>query len=592
MSESAAIHETVSSMATGEVHGDDTLVTSPRLRMLRYKSVWSGVRSVYSFRCLASLSFLAGALAVGTVAFAAWRLVTEEEHVECGVAYSGRSRASVSGFRPPLPSTFLAEARRQMAVAKADQGPDGESSVRVSSAIAAARRALEACAFWTVKSRATNVHIKEIRSQLECQVVLIEDFAGSDIDLEAVGEQSLQVFHQSQTVLRRCGDIASELQMVRRSNKAATSPGSALTSLSILGSMERSATDALEGLVWSQRLMETLSEARIGENDANDDLVEWDSTFAASDEPPSVQQLVETRVGLRHCLLRAVREARAVSSSLVANSPLVHRAMMCSPHMLQRVEALALREASMESDPGVNFALGMHHSELAIALREVRTSVTPSVVFFGEPDTVQGSRNPEGLKLPSLVIAAEDLLLLGEQASSGASKLERKLLRAKRLVQHAHGVFATSGQNDLAASRVKDASAIFASLGEMRLAAHTLSEMGEHHLAIGDHEASLAFAKEALAFDDSEPVALYLQATLRRSLGELRTEEDVHLARKQLGQIAGRLPGKELESRRALAHAEMIGWAAVAEAGTLAKCFELHDAALVLICALCRLAYA
>jgi tetratricopeptide (TPR) repeat protein len=479
-----------------------------------------------------------------------------------------------------------------MAVAKADQGPDAESLARVSNAVAAAKRAFEACAFWKVKSFSTHVHIKEIRSQFECQVVLIEEFVGSDVDLEVVGGQSLELFHQSRSVLKRCGDIASELQNMRRSNKVATSPGSALTSLSVLGSLERPATDALEGLVWSQRLMEKLSEARIGENDANGDLDEWDSTFAANDELPSVQQLVDTRVGLRHCLLRAVREARAVSANLVANSPAVHRGMICSPHMLQGVEALALREASLEIDPGVNFALGMHHSELAIALREESTSITPSAVFFGEPEIVQGSRDHEGLKVTSLVHAAEDLFLLGEQASSGASKSERRLLRAKRLVQHAYGVFATLGFHDSAASRVKEASAIFASLGETRLAAQTLSEMAEHHLATGDHEASLASAGEALALDDSEPVALYLQATLRRSLGELRTEEDVHLARKQLGQVAGRLPGKELESRRALAHAEMIGWAAVAEAGTLARCFELHDVALVLICAMCRLAYA
>lgn len=578
MHQAAGIEKTVSSVA-------DEMLVNPS-GILRHKTVRAGrfpfhfgVRTIF-------LTVAAGVVSIGIVVFAAQRAMVEEEHVECSFGKPISARATALNFKAPSPSTFLDQARQQMKVASAEKRSDAASFAKASTAMAAAKRSLEACAFWEPKSLATKMHMTDVRSQLECQGILVEQFVGTDIDSAAVGEQSLELFYQARTVLQRCADIASELQTLRRSAKVSASSGEALSLLSMLGNLERPATDALEGLSWSQRLMERETQTAVEENEAENDLDEEDSAFDDIEENLSSHQIVDMRIGLRHCLLRVVREARAVSGGLFTTSPQVRRVMKCRPHMLGGVESLALREASMETDPGVKFSLGMYHSELALATSEAGTSATPTVAIFAKPSVLQGSGDSM-----HLVAIAEDLLLLGEQASSGASESERRFMRAKRMVQHAYGVFTPLGLHAMVASRFRQASAIFVSLGNTKLAAQTLSDLAEHEFSFGDHAASLAYAGEALAIDHSEPVALYLQATLRRSLGELRTEEDVHFARQQLEQVAGRLPG-ELESRRAVAYEELVGWAAVAEAGTLSKCVELPDVASVLICAMCRLAYA
>jgi len=101
---------------------------------------------------------------------------------------------------------------------------------------------------------------------------------------------------------------------------------------------------------------------------------------------------------------------------------------------------------------------------------------------------------------------------------------------------------------------------------------------------------ALNAADEALKLAP-EPVAKLLQVTLRRKLGELRTDEEVRMAEKTLIEIEGKIPLRTLEEQRATAVADLAVWRKVADNGKISTCLELVDAARMLTCVIGRLAF-
>lgn len=123
-----------------------------------------------------------------------------------------------------------------------------------------------------------------------------------------------------------------------------------------------------------------------------------------------------------------------------------------------------------------------------------------------------------------------------------------------------------------------------------KLASHALGRLGYFLTLRGRKEEALESAGQALDHGEEDPLAQYLQASLRRSLGELRTTEEVEFAEKQLSSVAGKLPSKTLEDQRAVAHGELGWWRLVATEG-LQVCLRAWDAAQMLICVFCGLVF-
>eukprot|EP00927_Polykrikos_kofoidii_P059702 TRINITY_DN54841_c0_g1_i1.p1 TRINITY_DN54841_c0_g1~~TRINITY_DN54841_c0_g1_i1.p1 ORF type:complete len:626 (+),score=124.83 TRINITY_DN54841_c0_g1_i1:134-2011(+) len=533
-----------------------------------------------------------------------------------------RPRSAVDFETAPFsPPALLAEARRQMAAAATAAGSQADATAGAASS--AAKRALQECAEWPGQlgrpSGGATVLRKgglgggvgatsgDVRAQLECRVVLQEDFGevSTAAVTASVSVQSLRLLDQARSLLQRCTDVTRDLQSARRAGTPTRSPATVLRSLSMLAGLDGASADVLASLGSSHRLLASdgslpnvAGDTIVGGVDDHDSHEEdEDVEIDADGERVFVEQpLAVIRTDLRGCLLRAVREARAVSAALPSSSYHVQRATVCTPDMLSGIESMVLEEAGAEADPGVQFSFGMHQSEVALAFADPERALSsaPIPLFGVEPPPAARpdawSVDTAGHRVPSIVAIAEDLLLQAERASVGDALKDRALLRARRLAQHAEAVLAPLGLHEAVASRMRVAAGIFAAFGDASQAARALSDLAQHHLTSGDHQASLIAAGEALTFVPDDALALYLQATLRRGLGELRTDEDVQSALVQLDQASNGLPW-DLEIQRATAYSEIAGWGAVAAAGDMATCIQLHDVAHVLICVLCRMVY-
>ncbi|CAK0885335.1 unnamed protein product [Prorocentrum cordatum] len=160
--------------------------------------------------------------------------------------------------------------------------------------------------------------------------------------------------------------------------------------------------------------------------------------------------------------------------------------------------------------------------------------------------------------------------------------------RALRLYQHAK-LLAVAHHDAAAEERYLSSARLAASHRRQRLAAHALTRLAYFYLLRGRHQEALTQASEALTHA-TDPLAQYIQATQRRGLGLLRTEEDAKFAEEQLAQIAGKLPSQALEEKRQAAWEELNSWRQAAEGG-IAACLGMSDAARVLICGFCKIAF-
>mmetsp|Transcript_129719 Transcript_129719/g.289262 ORF Transcript_129719/g.289262 Transcript_129719/m.289262 type:complete len:449 (-) Transcript_129719:155-1501(-) len=243
-------------------------------------------------------------------------------------------------------------------------------------------------------------------------------------------------------------------------------------------------------------------------------------------------------------------------------------ALKCKPQLLHRAEGAVQGADEL-------FSLGQCWSDIGLAGR----------YHHREKVWMADAR---GNYAPAALVKAEDLLLRGEQASEiGAPQTEKGLMRALLLYRHAK-YFALRHLDAAAEWRYQAAAELAAAYGNSRLAGHSLARLGYLLVLRCRPREARDFADWALKHSQGDPLAMYLRVTLRRSLGELRTDAELVEAEEQLQKLAGRMPSSDLEERRAAAEVELGAFRGAAVEG-FHRCFALHDSARLLICLLGRL---
>jgi len=281
------------------------------------------------------------------------------------------------------------------------------------------------------------------------------------------------------------------------------------------------------------------------------------------------------------CLVEAVREARTLVASLPRKDPRVLEAAHSDPTMLQAVEDFAVGRLAGSGDAAALFGLGLYWSDVGASGSEA------PLLGLRRVDA-SWAKDAHGSHVPADLARAEQLLAQGQELSDGPERDERAAARALRLYQHAK-LLAVAHHDAAAEERYLSSARLAASHRRQRLAAHALTRLAYFYLLRGRHQEALTQASEALTHA-TDPLAQYIQATQRRGLGLLRTEEDAKFAEEQLAQIAGKLPSQALEEKRQAAWEELNSWRQAAEGG-IAACLGMSDAARVLICGFCKIAF-
>lgn len=487
---------------------------------------------------------------------------------------AARSQAMASTAE--LPSELLARAH---------------TAVDESSGHSTAWPLLEACAAWGSPSE-SRPPLSELFAQLKCNGELLE--SGATTHEAAPGllsrarhimevlraEESLDTatLQTAQVEWARithgafqlsCKAVADELRSVRNA-KASTADQQAqrASPLSLLRSLKRLEgpfQEALTSLAKGSKALEPL-------NGAN-----------ATEEFKELQKALGED---RSCALQALQEGRNVALALPRNAALVKRAVQCRPRMLEDFQALVLKEAAEAKDAATLFSLGIYYSDAGLAAEQGQVRAP----FFGEGSqpASRWKSEPEweadagGSHAPSDIVKAESLMKAGEEASEEAERSDRGAARALRLYQHAK-MLALKHHDSAAEWRYRTAAELAATYRRQKLASHALGRLGYFLSLRGRREEALEAAGSALQQGEEDSLAVYLHASLRRSLGELKTSEEVEAAEKQLGAVAGKLPSKALEDQRAVAHTELGWWRLVATEG-LHVCLKAWDAAQMLIC--------
>lgn len=261
-----------------------------------------------------------------------------------------------------------------------------------------------------------------------------------------------------------------------------------------------------------------------------------------------------------------------------------HVTTECVPGSLRNVEQLALSAARAEDDDNSEtpFDLAQYLSIVSVARDE-------APCFAVGVQEAEVARDAEGYLAPQDMIEAENLLKQAEEKSWEGSRHQKAKARAIRLLEHAN-FLASDVQLDAAAEwRYRTSSDLAASWNEKALASEALGRLGVMFLQRSRRKEALTAAEEALQHD-SDPLALYLQASLQLSFGHLPTGSDVQEAAQRLKSLAGKLPWEALEKERSALETDLATWEAVAEGDTM-KCFGLADVAKVLICLVSRFAF-
>lgn len=303
------------------------------------------------------------------------------------------------------------------------------------------------------------------------------------------------------------------------------------------------------------------------------------------------------------CMLEALQEARLVAVALPRGDALVQQAISCEPSLLAELEAVVVGEAEQADDASVVFALGVYWSELGVAAgdaplfgrgrRSGLGDVTGvAVTFAGGGGWADDETGKSSRRVPAVLARAEALLLRGEEAAEGPSRLDRRAIRALRLYQHAKSL-ALMHHDTAAEARYLLAAEVAASSQRQKLAAHSLTRLSYLLSLRGNHQRALDLARQALTYTN-DPLATYLKATLRRRLGHLRSFKEITEVEEQVSTVTNKLPSQGLELQRAATQKELQLWRQAAAAGagdsvatTLSSCLALGDVAHVMLCAVC-----
>jgi hypothetical protein len=433
------------------------------------------------------------------------------------------------------------------------------------------REILRQCAKWE-PAQGSAAPLPELRAQLEGHDALVATMSDNDEEVGEVAMEALALVERTRIALGlivemsdQCDTMLGKLHSIRHADTASLNPTEAIVALSGLSGFEKHAREALTTL----KTLTDILEQRVEAGD-------WDAEDSMHEVPP-------IRIKFRGCLLKCVREARAISAALPKASPVTHRAQQCKPELLVKAEQLAFAEAEHEVDPGVIFNAGMLMSEVSVT--------TGEIPLFGAAQNAGSDmvEDSQGTFVPRGISDAEQKLLQGYHASFGPDETERAALRAIRLSQHAKYLMQI-GADSAAEWRYRAGAELAGKHGREKLASHSLAQLSYFLSARGRGEMALEVANEAMniSFD---PLASYLQVTLRTDQGLIRTDEEARAAADQLMAVGGRLPMRHLEDTRMATHANFLVWQEVSDTETFSSCLGLGDAAQVLICLAGKFAY-
>lgn len=306
-----------------------------------------------------------------------------------------------------------------------------------------------------------------------------------------------------------------------------------------------------------------------------------------------LQVLLGALGALRTCGLQALQEGRLVALALPPRADLVSKAKKCQPRMLEGFEDLVVKQAMVATDASSIFALGLYFSDIGLAAAEGQEE---ALFFSVDPlsltrDGLSQSRwalDEQGWHAPAELVKAEALLQTGELATADPDRSAQGAVRALRLYLHAKQL--AIKQHDGASEwRYRAAAELAKSHERQKLSAHALARLGYLFSYRGRHAEALQVVQEALEYGE-EPLAQFLHVSLRRSLGELRSANDLQAAERMLSKVAGKLPSKGLENERAAALADLQWWRLSSTQG-LRMCLQAGDAARFMICALGNLIF-
>jgi len=425
------------------------------------------------------------------------------------------------------------------------------------------RDQLEQCRQWQPAPQ-TVTPLEQLRAQLECHAMTLEAHGGEAPDETlAFVERARSALGAVHGISQRCEAVHGKLQSISRAGAASRKPAEAIVALGGLAGFEKFARDASSTL----KLVDDL-------------LLQQNSSHDMSEV---TQRYSPLRIAFRGCILRVVRMARTISQALPSASPAVQRVQQCKPEMLAGLERLALADAELDSDPGVRFGAGLLISDQCIA--------PANIPFFGAPsaDLSELEVDAQGYHVARGLVVSEKMLLEGLEAADAPDRSDRSKACLMRLAKHAK-FLADKNQYSAAEWRYRSGAEIAKTHGHDQMAASSLAQLSYFLSMFGKQEPALEAATDALQYGD-DSLANYLQATMRLSLGELRSEDQVNAAVQQLKAVEGKLPSQTLEATRVSIVDKLESLRIAADAPEFASCLALGDAAQMLSCFIGRLVY-
>jgi len=409
---------------------------------------------------------------------------------------------------------------------------------------------LEQCVQW--KPAQGMPALEQVHAQLECQSELVS-IKQTEAEKEELVARARAALGAIRGTTQRCEDLTMKFRAFTAGRSMKQKPADAIVALGGLSGFETIAKATYATL-------DTISELAV--------------------LPEHAEEIAGLQTQFRNCMVKTVREARTIANTLPLTNGAVAKVQRCRPTMLFGVEAMALLEAEKATDNEVLLNAGLLLSEKAIAPR-----MAP---FFGEA-SVETMADAQKLQVPVSMARSERLLSEALKAGSeeGQKVISKQVLM--RLAKHAK-TLAEMKQYEAAEWRYKSGAELAKAHGHQQMASSALAQLSYFFSLNGRYEQALEAATESLKFGE-DALAAYLQVSLKMSLGELRTEEQVQEALETVKQVKGKLPAEHLEGLRTGIESHLESWADVSTEGTVASCFKFGDVAFALSCILSRIAF-
>jgi len=412
---------------------------------------------------------------------------------------------------------------------------------------------LEKCVQW--KAAQGMPALEQVHAQLECQSQLVSMKPEDASEKDALLARATAALGAVRGTTQRCEDLSLKFKGFTAGRNGKSKPSDAIVALGGLSGFE------------------TIAKATYATLDTISDL-------AASQLQGALpaQEIDALQTQFRNCMVKTAREARAIANTLPLTNGAVAKVQRCRPTMLFGVEAMALVEAEKATDNEVLLNAGLLLSEKAGRMAP----------FFGEA-SVETAADAHEIQVPVSIARSERLLSEALKASNEASEklISKQVLM--RLAKHAK-TLAEMKQSAAAEWRYRSGAELAKAHGHHQMASSALAQLSYFLSLNGRYEQALEAATESLEFND-DALAAYLQVSLKMSLGELRTEEQVQEALETVKQVKGKLPAEHLEGLRSGIESHLESWSEVSAEGTVSSCFKFGDVAFMLSCILSRIAF-